>query len=92
MKSLVQALVLAVVVVFSACAANALAAPPVLSGGAPIVAQYSGNNYGNSSGNSYGSSTRTSYRSYRGIGKLIVLVIVLICSGVGFLIRKMNGG
>ena len=92
MKSLVQALMLAVVVFFSALAANALAAPPVIPGGAPIVAQYSGNNYGNSSSNSYGSSTRTGYRSYRGIGRLVVLVIVLIVSGIGFLIRKASGG
>jgi hypothetical protein len=91
MKSLVQALGVAVIVILTGFAASALASPPATVGG-PIIAQYSGNSYGNSSSNSYGSTTRTSYRSYRGIGKLIVLVIVLICSGVGFLIRKMNGG
>jgi len=85
MKSFVQALIVAVVVLFSGVGASALAGPTVPSG-APIIAQYSSSS---SYGSSYNSST-SSTRLPRGLIKLVVGVIVLIVSGIGFLIRKMS--
>lgn len=87
MKSLVHALILAVVVLFSGFAATAAASPSPV--GVPIVAQYSGNTYGGSSSNS--SSTSTGYRSYRGLFRIGAFVIFLIVSAVGYLIRKLGG-
>ena len=84
MRSLVQALILAIVVLFSGVGACAIAGPTVPSG-APIVAQYSSSsNYGNS----YSSSSST--RIPRGLIKLVVGVIVLVVSGIGVLIRKLS--
>lgn len=88
MKSLVHALILAVIVLFSGFAATAAASPPSPVG-VPIVAQYSGNTYGGSSSNS--SSTSTGYRSYRGLFRIGAFVIFLIVSAVGYLIRKLSG-
>jgi hypothetical protein len=86
MRSLVQALIVATVVLFSGVGASALAGPTVPSG-APIVAQYSsGSSYGNSSYSSSSSSTRIP----RGLIRLVVGVIVLVVSGIGVLIRKMS--
>jgi len=85
MRSLVQALIVAIVVLFSGVGASAIAGPTVPSG-APIVAQYSSSSsYGNSS---YSSSSST--RIPRGLIKLVVGVIVLVVSGIGVLIRKMS--
>jgi hypothetical protein len=90
MKSLPQALLLAMVLLLSGFASSVLAGPPAPLNGAPVVAQYSG------SGNSYGSSSSSSsgvrVRSYRGLFRLGALVVILIVSGIGFLIRQMNGG
>lgn len=84
MRSLVQALIVAIVVLFSGVGASAIAGPTVPSG-APIVAQYSSSSsYGNSS---YSSS---STRIPRGLIKLVVGVIVLVVSGIGVLIRKLG--
>jgi hypothetical protein len=86
MRSLVQALIVAIVVLFSGVGASALAGPTVPSG-APIVAQYSSSSsYGNSSYSSSSSSTRIP----RGLIKLVVGVIVLVVSGIGVLIRKLS--
>ena len=87
MKSLLQAVCLAVVILMSGFAGSALAGPTVPSG-APIIAQYSS---GSSYGNSYSpNSSSTSYRLPRGIIRLVVGVIVLVVSGIGVLIRKMS--
>ena len=86
MRSLVQALIVAIVVLFSGVGASAIAGPTVPSG-APIVAQYSSSSsYGNSSYSSSSSSTRIP----RGLIKLVVGVIVLVVSGIGVLIRKLG--
>lgn len=88
MRSFVQVLVVAIVVLFSGVGASALAGPTVPSG-APIIAQYSSSSsYGNSSYSSSSSSRST--RIPRGIIKLVVGVIVLIVSGIGVLIRKLS--
>ena len=84
MKSFVQALVVAVVVLFSGVGASALAGPTVPSG-APIIAQYSSSPYNNST---YTPSSST--RLPRGLIRLVVGLIVLVVSGIGFVIRKMS--
>lgn len=91
MKSLPQALLLAMVLLLSGFASSVLAGPTTPLNGAPVVAQYSGS-YGNSYGNSSSSSSRVRVRSYRGLVRLGVLLIILVVSGIGFLIRQMNGG
>ena len=84
MRSLVQALIVAIVVLFSGVGASAIAGPTVPSG-APIVAQYSSSgNYGNS----YSPSSSTGIP--RGLIRLVVGVIVLVVSGIGVLIRKLS--
>jgi hypothetical protein len=83
MRSLVQALIVAIVVLFSGVGASAIAGPTVPSG-APIVAQYSSSN----SGNSYSPSSST--RIPRGLIRLVVGVILLVVSGIGVLIRKLS--
>ena len=85
MKSFVQALVVAVVVLFSGVGASALAGPTVPSG-APIIAQYSGSSPYNNSTYTPSSSTRLP----RGLIRLVVGLIVLVVCGIGFVIRKMS--
>jgi hypothetical protein len=85
MKSLVQALIVAIVVLFSGVGASALAGPTVPSG-APVIAQYS-------TSSSYGGSTSSSssrVRIPRGLVKLVVFVVVLVVGGIAALIRKIS--
>jgi hypothetical protein len=90
MKSLPQALLLAMVLLLSGFASSVLAESPTRLNGAPVVAQYSGSS--NSYGNSSSSSSRVRVRSYRGLFRLGALVVILIISGIGFLIRQLNAG